>query len=246
MLRLSFQIAKAEFKLRNEGNYLGLLWYLLGPIVTFITLFSIFSTRLGNGITNYGPYLMIGLLMFNFFQSTTSESAMGILAGGGLLKSINFPRESLIISVIFKNIFSHINDLVIMLIMLIYLHISLLGVLFVIPFYLLFIIFISGTSLVLASLQVYINDLNSIWGFATRILWLATPIFYAIEGQVRLAFFNLFNPIYYFITLARQIIIYHTLPEMFIMWGAIGWSFGTLAIGYFVFEKLKPRFAELI
>jgi len=246
MLRLSFQIAKAEFKLRNEGNYLGLLWYLLGPIVTFITLFAIFSTRLGNGIQNYGLYLMIGLLMFNFFQSTTGESTTSILGGGGLLKSINFPRESLVLSVIFKNIFSHVNDLVILIIMLIYLHMSLIGILFVIPFYLLFIIFIAGTSFVSASVQVYINDLNSVWGFAMRILWLATPIFYAVEGQVRLAFFNLFNPIYYFITLARQIIIYHSLPQAFIIWGAIGWSFGTLALGYFVFEKLKPRFAELI
>ena len=45
---LSFQIAKVEFKLRNEGSYLGVLWYLLNPALMFVLLLAIFNQGLTN------------------------------------------------------------------------------------------------------------------------------------------------------------------------------------------------------
>ena len=35
---LSFSLAKANFKIRNEGSYLGIFWYLLEPLAFFIVL----------------------------------------------------------------------------------------------------------------------------------------------------------------------------------------------------------------
>lgn len=37
---LSISLAKAEFKLRNEGSYLGILWYLLNTLNIFNILIS--------------------------------------------------------------------------------------------------------------------------------------------------------------------------------------------------------------
>jgi len=37
-LSLGFSLASAQFKLRNEGSYLGVLWYLLEPLSFFAIL----------------------------------------------------------------------------------------------------------------------------------------------------------------------------------------------------------------
>ena len=62
---LSFYLAKSGFKLRNEGSYLGIIWYLLNPILFFCLLFVVFSQSLGSEIENYAIYLFIGIIIFN-------------------------------------------------------------------------------------------------------------------------------------------------------------------------------------
>ncbi len=109
-----------------------------------------------------------------------------------------------------------------------------------------FIIFIFGACLFLSSIAVFFADLENIWFFLSKLIWLATPIFYSIEGQTRLFYANLFNPLYYFITAAREFIIYGKIPELWMVFGIIGWSILFLIIGLFVFNKLKNKFAEMV
>jgi len=107
-----------------------------------------------------------------------------------------------------------------------------------------FCMFIYGVSLILSSLTVYLIDLGNIWDFLTKLLWFATPIFYEIGGQNRLFILNLFNPLYYFITLTRDILIYNKIPELWIVLGAIEYSLISLIAGLIIFKKLKKKFAE--
>ena len=73
-LGLSLALAKAQFKLKNEGTWLGVLWYLLAPILTFLFMLGIFHDRLGNNIPNYPLYLLLGIILFNFFRKIADES----------------------------------------------------------------------------------------------------------------------------------------------------------------------------
>ena len=244
---LSFVLARAEFKIRNEGSYLGIFWYLLNPILMFGLLFLVFNDSLGNSISYYPLYLLLGIIMFNFFQSATLESVMSILRDNRwLIKSINFPIESLVVGIVIKNLFSHFFEVLFFLILALYFKISLISILcyFIVLFFLFF--FIAGASLILSSLTVYLVDLEGIWAFAVRLLWLGTPIFYAIAGRTRLYYFNLLNPMYYFLTTAREVVISSKLPEPLIMAGMIFYTVLFFVVGIFVFKKLKTKFAERI
>lgn len=246
ILGLSFQLAMAGFKQRNEGSYLGIFWYLLGPLLTFGLLLAVFSTRLGNNIQNYPLYLLSALIMFNLFQFATTESSKIVSLYRGIIKSINFDLETTVGATVLKALFSHIFEVVVFAAVMIFFNVSLKGLLFY-PFILVvFIIFIFGISLILASLTVYFTDLENIWIFVSRLLWLATPIFYAIGGQDKLFALNLFNPMYYFITVSRDLLIYGKMPELWLIQGMIFYSFISLFIGVFIFNSLKGKFAEMI
>ena len=247
ILGLGFVLAKANFKLRNEGSYLGIFWYLLNPLLVFGLLYLVFSDRLGGDIPQYPIYLLIGVIVFNFFQGATTESVKIIIGDyRGVIKSINFPRESLIIAIVIKNLFSHFFEIIFLIAVLIFFHVSLIGMLYYLPILFLLCLFIFGMSLFIAFLTVYFLDLESIWSFAMRLLWLATPIFYSISGQIRLYYLNLLNPMYYFITVARDVIAYNKVPDNLLIFGMIFYTLLSFSIGIFTFNILKNKFAERI
>jgi len=244
---LSLALAKSWFKLRNEGSYLGIFWYLLNPLLLFILLLLVFSDRLGASIPEYPLYLLLGIIMFNFFQQATIESSRVIIREfWGIIKSINFPREALIAGIVLRNIFSHLFEIILLFIFFILFHNSLYGLIFYPVILILFSFFVFGFCLMISSLAVYFIDLENIWNFFISLLWLGTPIFYEIGGQTRLFYLNLFNPLYYFIVLSRKVVIYNTFPEPWVILGCLFYSLLFLLLGLWVFDKLKIKFAELI
>lgn len=184
--------------------------------------------------------------MFNFFQNTTIESTKAIENNKSIIKSINFPKEALIGGIVLRNFFSHLLEILLFLIILIFLKISLIGILYYFIILCFMIIFIFGISLIFSAITVYFIDFENIWIFASRILWFITPIFYAIEGQNHLFYLNLFNPMFYFITIARDTMIYSKTPETWIILGIIFYSLAFLLAGILIFNKLKIKFAENI
>ena len=243
---LSYQLAKMNFRLKNEGTWLGILWYLLVPIITFLLMRAIFEDRLGTSIPDYPLYLLLGIIIFDYFQKTTNESTAIIRGERRLIKSINFPIESLIGSVVIKNLFSHVFEIIILIGFLIFYGLSIKTMIFY-PVVLVFLsIFVFGSSLILASVGAHFFDLDNMWGFLSKLIWFATPIFYAIEGQTRLGILNLFNPMYYFITISRDLIIYTKMPDLWMILIMLEYCAIFLIAGLLLFSKLKPRFAEII
>lgn len=245
-LGLSIALAKTEFKMRNEGSYLGMFWYVLNPLLMFVLLFLVFSDRLGNSIPFYPLYLLLGIILFNFFQQTTVESTTQIVKSDHLIKSIYFPYSALIGAVILKTIFSHIFEMFVFILFLIFLKASLVGIIFYPLILILLSCFCLGISLFLSSIAVYFIDLENIWSFVCRLLWFATPIFYSLGGQTKLYYFNLFNPIYYFITVSRDVLIYQRLPELWMIAGILIFTSVSLLLGFLTFNSLKNKFPELL
>lgn len=246
VLSLGLEIAKAVFKLRNEGSYLGIIWYLLNPVLMFIILFVIFSSRLGSDIPSYPAYLLLGIVMFNYFQAVTQESTQTVRMNASVIKTIPFPPIALNWSVVMVALFSHAFEIVILVALLIGTKDLSWGIMAYPLILVLFTLFCLGCSLVLSALAVYFTDLYHIWAFAVRLLWLGTPIFYSIdEGSTQFRL-NLLNPMYYFITMARDIIIYGNMPQPWALAGAAGFTAIALVGGLAIHNTLKHKFAELI
>ncbi len=243
---LSLAIATAEIKLKNEGSYLGIFWYLLNPLLMFLLLLAIFATRLGQDIPHYPLYLLLGIIVFNFFQQTTTESTKIIRQNSRLIKSIDFPRESLIVAVLLKALFSHMWEMILFTIIALSSGTPMGGILFYPLVLILFCLFCLGAAFLLSCVAVYFTDLENIWAFAVRLIWFGTPIFYAISGQNRLFLINLFNPVHYFITITRDVVIYSRPPQLWMATGAACYAILFLMIGQQVFSKLKVKCAEMI
>jgi ABC-type polysaccharide/polyol phosphate export permease len=246
ILGTSYSLGIAHFKLRNEGSYLGIFWYLLNPILMFLLLLAIFSNSLGEDIENYPLYLLLGIIMFNFFQAVTSESTKIMRRDRNVIRSIKFPLESMVGNIVLVSIFSHFFEMLILIIVLLILKMPLLGLIVYPIILLVFSLFSLGVSLILSSIAVYFVDLDNIWIFASRLLWMATPIFYTFEKGSILFIMNRLNPLYYFITLTRHIVVYNELPPLLIIMGTLEFTAVSILWGMVIFRRSSKKFAEMV
>jgi len=128
----------------------------------------------------------------------------------------------------------------------IYYKANFLNLIFYFPIFFFYILFVLGVSFVLAAVGVYVNDLPNIWTVATRLLWFLTPIFYVIPPSSVYQNINYFNPMFHFINISREIIIYGDIPKISTLALAVALSFLSLFLGIAIFNKFKNKFAERI
>ncbi|MFA6536299.1 MAG: ABC transporter permease [Candidatus Paceibacterota bacterium] len=244
VLGLSLSLAKANFKVRNEGSFLGIFWYLLEPLVFFLILFFISSTLAQDSIEKYPLYLFIGLIMFNFWSAVTGFSTQVISSHSGFIKSLKIKMEPFVLSGVWQFIFSHLFELVALLIFAFFFQVDISWLIFYPIILFFFTLFTAGISLILSVCGVYIGDLRNVWVVFTRLLWFATPIFYSINPSSPLHRLNTWNPLSYFITAARDIVIYQKIPSVETVTIITLGSIAVFLLGLLIFEKFKNRLAE--
>lgn len=244
IIGLSFSLAKAQVKLRNEGSYFGIFWYLLEPLSFFVILFFLGNFLMKSGIEKYPLYLFLGLIMFNFFIATTNSAIKIFSSNSGFLKSIKINKHSFVVAMVLQYVFSHFLEIVIFLGFMVYLNVNLAGFLFYPLIFLFFFLFVLGLCFILSIIGVYVADFNNIWQVFTRLLWFVTPIFYLLLEESGLYYFSLLNPIYYFIDISREIIIYNRWPAFSYILLSLASGILFFSVGLLIFNKSEKKIAE--
>jgi len=182
--------------------------------------------------------------MYNFFLAVTVSATTCMSINSGFIKSIKISPESFVIASAFQYVFSHLFEVVIFTLFMIIFKANLLFLAIYPVIFFFFFLFVLGVSFVLAAWGVYLIDLNNVWQVACRFLFFATPIFYLIPKNTWLFFINTFNPLYHYISISRDIIIYNNFPVFHGMFLAAIISVSSFFIGLFIFKKSKDKFAE--
>jgi ABC-type polysaccharide/polyol phosphate export permease len=245
VLNISFSFAKANFKLRNERSYLGILWYLIEPLSFLIILLILRGITSQGDIRFYPIYLFIGLVMYNFFMHVSSISTNIIQSKSRLIKNLTFPKESIVFSTPIQFLLSHLFEIIILIGFMIYFNIPVYRIILYPLVLINFLLFTTGVSFILATIGVFIDDLKNVWSVFLRILWFATPLFYSSPKEGIIYLINQINPLTYFIEISRQAIIFGDFVffKFFIVLLA---SFIIFIIGLAFFNKYKSKFAEIV
>jgi teichoic acid transport system permease protein len=128
-LKISLAVARSDFKMNNEGKLFGILWYFINPLIMFFILFLIFSNKKSE-ILQYPLYLLMGVIMLNFFQNSTVESTRIIGMHGNIIKSVKFKSISLIGALMMENLFMHMIEVIIFIFALFILKASILNIVY--------------------------------------------------------------------------------------------------------------------
>ena len=100
-----------EIKARYKRVVLGFLWAILNPIFQMLIIGFIFQFFIPVKIDNYFYFLFAGLLPWNFFSHTFSKCTPLMLNERSLIQKAKFPREALVLSIVFSNLFHFLISL---------------------------------------------------------------------------------------------------------------------------------------
>jgi lipopolysaccharide transport system permease protein len=239
-------LAWVEFKQRYKNSVLGYFWSLLEPLLMLGVLYLVFSNLMKVPVEHYQLFLLQGIIMWGFFSRATSSSLLSIRFKPNLIKKIYFPRDIMVISGCTTALLMSLFESVVFIIFMALFQIPLsLNIVYLPCIIFLFYILTLGVSLALASLNVYYQDIQYIWALVLQIGFFATPVIYPLSVFPPYLLKVLsYNPLAQVIYLARDVTLYSKVPNVASFVFVFLIAFVILGIGYAIFTRLEPKFAE--
>jgi teichoic acid transport system permease protein len=91
------EFARAHRDAQYAEARLGSLWQVVTPLLNAAIYYLIFGRLMGtrHGIPDFVPYLVIGVFVFTFTQSSAVSGVRAVSGNLGLIRALQFPRAAL-------------------------------------------------------------------------------------------------------------------------------------------------------
>jgi ABC-2 type transport system permease protein len=184
-LELLYLMSVTEFKRSYFGTVLGYLWSLLRPLMLFAVLLVVFTQvfRIGSNVENYPVLLLFNIVVFGFFQESTTAAVYSIVNQEATVRKTQFPRLVIPLAVVMTALFNLALNLVAVFIFILAFGVSPAWTWLLLPFLLaLLFVFTIAVSMILSSLFVRFRDVAIIWSVVVTALFYGTPVLYPLSA----------------------------------------------------------------
>ena len=193
---------------------MGYLWSLLRPLFMFATLYVVFVYifNLNKGIAHYPAYLLLGIVLWNFFTETTTIGMSSVVSRGDLIRKISIPRYLVVLSSSTSALINLGLNLLVVFGFVIAngVHPTLSWLLLPLLLVELF-AFALAVAFLLSALYVKFRDISYIWEVFIQAAFYATPIIYSLSlVSERYRGWILMNPVAQIIQDARHAVVTNT------------------------------------
>jgi ABC-type polysaccharide/polyol phosphate export permease len=220
-------------------------WALFDPIMNMIVMTIIFTAILGHNIPDFPVYLFTGIIVFQFFNQSSTRAMIGMVTGRGLLQRTYMPKSVFAIAAVGTGLVNFLFAFIpLVALAIIFRRPVNLSWLFTVPGTLLVASFTLGVGLVLSSLSMFFNDIHTVYGFLTQLLMWMSGIFYSVDTlPARVQWIIRANPLYHMIRLFRDPIYAGRFPSWSVIGYAALWSSVMFLIGFWIFTRFSDEYA---
>ena len=117
---LVYQKAKADLRTEAARGYLGVLWWVIEPLMYMGAFYVVFVHFFHRGDENFVMFLLSGLIAWKFFQTTILTGSNSLIANGNLMNQVYLPKILFPFTTIMVNTLKFIIILVLFLLLLIF------------------------------------------------------------------------------------------------------------------------------
>ncbi len=239
-------LAKVDFKKRYYDSALGMVWALLNPLLRLAVYTLAFTFIRVAQFENFHIYLFSALLAWMFFTELTSKGLKALNGKKYLIQNIQFNWMDIYYSLTLSTLFGFLFNLVAYFVMgivsgvyptlyalwlpILVLNICVTGL---------------GFSLILASISIFLKDIQHLWTICILAGFWTAPIFFMLEDiQKSYPILLYIHPVTPMMINIRNSTFYHQPLNMeFFIWGWL-YALGVLIIGFFLFKKSIPYATE--
>lgn len=238
-------------ELRAESNraYLGVIWWVMEPLLYVSIFYVIFELGLRRGGEGYVSYLLVGLVAWKWFDGTVRAGSNIISTSVGLMNQVYLPKYLLPLSVLVANT---AKFLIIFVILLLFLYLdgppirgaSLLALPMILLVQLLLILAAGGIA---AAVVPLVPDLRYVVNYGMTMLFFLSGIFFSIdemspEAQALLEL----NPVLLVIEAYRDVLLQGAAPDYSSLAAVAAGSVVLLAVAVMLFWRLDRVYPRVV
>jgi ABC-type polysaccharide/polyol phosphate export permease len=251
--RLIWTLAKNDFKKKNLGSYLGIVWAFIQPTISILIFWFVFQVGFKSTPVDNFPFILwlsTAMIPWNFFAESIQTTSNSIIESSYLVKKVVFRVSILPIVKIYSALFVHLFFLVFLIVMFLIYGYGPTIYLLQLPYYLVaMIILLFGLAWISSALAVFLRDVGQVISMIVQFGFWLTPIFYSLKiVPDKYLFILKLNPMYYIVEGYRETFIYHKLFWQHSYLKNNFWiiTLITILIGALLFRKLRPHFADVL
>ncbi|MEH6764502.1 MAG: ABC transporter permease [Aequorivita antarctica] len=208
---LSFQLAKRDIQAQYRQSYLGIIWAFVTPLTTaFVWIFlnSSGTIRVTDTGIPYPVYAFSGTLLWSIIKDAITSPMSSTNSAKGIMSKINFPKEAIIISGVYKLLFNSSIKVLLLLVFIFFYGIGFHWSLLLFPLAILGgVLFGTTLGLLITPLGMLYKDIGQLIGFGLGFLMYATPVVYAIPKSGIMKTVMELNPFTPIILTARDLAV---------------------------------------
>jgi len=199
---LAKQLAIRDIKAQYRQSYLGILWAFITPLTTaFVWVFlnATGTIQLTDTGVPYPVYAFSGTLIWSILKEAINSPTTSTNSAKGIMSKINFPKEALILSGIYKLLFNSSVKIILLIVFVFAFGIGFHTSLLLFPLAILgAVLFGTTIGLFLTPIAMLYKDIGKIVTLGLGLLMYVTPVVYAIpeEGIMKTIMeWNPFTPV---------------------------------------------------
>ena len=249
------EFAKARTQAQYTQARLGQLWQVMTPLLNAAVYYLIFGLLIGTskGIDNFIAFLVTGIFIFTFTQSSVLSGVRAVAGNLGLIRALHFPRASMPIAFTLMQLQQLLMSMFVLIaIVLMTGEVPDASWLLAIPALLTQWVFNTGLALIVARLGSKMTDLAQLMPFILRTWMYMSGVMYSIDKLTNTAphFVRILldlNPAAVYIDLMRFALIDSVTSSQLpphVWASAVGWALVTGIGGYVYFWKAEEQYGR--
>jgi lipopolysaccharide transport system permease protein len=258
MLRYRYlftQLVRRELRQKYKGTTLGVLWYLVNPLV----LMAVYGVMLGPllkavNVPDYPIFILAGLLVWLFFAQAVLGAATSLVEQSALVSKVRFPRETIPAAAVTVQLVPFFT----MLVVLIPVARAVRGsagpsLLLLAPLIVCLFAFTLGLALIAASLHAYFRDVQPILTAALLPLFFISGVLFNLQSLPGLhshrwiePLLRWVNPVAPFIDAVRSVLYDGRVPAPSTLLYVLSAGILAIGIGVLVFRRLDRELAVVL
>lgn len=199
---LAKQLAVRDIKAQYRQSYFGIIWAFITPLTTaFVWIFlnATGTVQLTDTGVPYPVYAFSGTLLWSIIKEAINSPTASTNAARGIMSKINFPKEALILSGIYKLLFNSSIKIILLIVFVFVFDVGYHSSIWLFPLAIIgAILFGTTIGLFLTPFGMLYKDVGRIVGMVLGLLMYVTPVVYSIpkDGIMKaLMEWNPFTPI---------------------------------------------------
>lgn len=225
-------------KAQHKNSFLGYLWWLLDPLLGVVTYYFVVVVVFHRpGGTEYGIFLVIGMMVWRWLSSTVSSASNSILAQSGIITQVYLPKAIFPVGAALTQLINFGFGLLVIAIFFIFSNvipdIKVVWLPYIMTMQLFFMMAIAFP---IAYFCVFVRDVDNIVNHLMRLWFFGSPVIWSDDMIPETGRWLLdINPMHHFLGSYRSILMYNSNPDYVTLFfiGTMSILFVVLMITYY-------------